>query len=171
MGHDFRRLHATDGTWDDFIKDWESQCVEYDEDFSYYLRGPIDVVRDLAEGMLRKDAGAFALHDGYRYCAMCQINSTLLPGYTGKVLRVRMMYLSPHYDLGDTSIDQYVEILSSLFSNIVRLSYSDMQSEHIKFHFRSPVDRQFFGILGYNLDKKAVFRSVEMRGSWLYITK
>jgi hypothetical protein len=171
MNFTYDRLSASDGTWAKFLTDWEAQCAEYTEDFAYYLTGPIATVRDLAEGAAQKDASVFGMHDGSRYCAMFQVNTALLPGYTGRVLRVRMLYLSPHYDLGDTAVDDYSTILVDLFSQIVVLSNTTMQALHIKFHLRSPADRQFFALLGGSLGSAGVFTKVDHRGAWLYITK
>lgn len=172
MAGNFQRLLAADGSWKDFIKDWETQCEAFDEDFSMYTNGPLTVVKDVAETPeCNTEAAVYAYHDGERFAAMCQVNCTYLPGYTGKVLRVRMLYLSPFYDFGDTSVDQYAAILTQLFLNIYNVSIIEMPSQHIKFHLRSPGDRVFFTMLGNHLDRSQVFGSVSVRGSWLYITK
>jgi hypothetical protein len=167
----FLRLTTADNSWDDFLADWRGQCEAQGEEFSLYEQGPIQVVRDLAEGPLQEEARVYGLKKGKHYCAMCQVNRTLLPGYNGKVLRVRMMYLSPYYDFGDYPVEEYTDILISLFGNVAELSYGEMESPHIKFHLRSPADRQFFATLGSKLDKSPVFASVALRGAWLYITK
>ncbi len=171
MASEFVRLDEKTGTWIKFIDDWKAQCELFDEDFSSYELEPIGVVRDLAEGPNREDAAAYALHDGKIFTAMCQVNCTLLPGYVGKVLRVRMLYLSPHYEYGEYSVDDYSKLIIDVFNHIIWLSNSDMPSAHIKFHLRSPADRQFFATLGGALDAANIFRSVGVRGAWLYITK
>jgi hypothetical protein len=167
----FLRLTTADNSWEDFIEDWKRQCEVQGEDFSLYETGPIQVVRDLAEAQPQEEARVYGLKRGKHFNAMCQVNRTFLPGYTGKVLRVRMMYLSPYYDYGDYPVEEYTEILISLFINIAELSYGEMESPHIKFHLRSPADRQFFAMLGAKLDKFSGFSSVALRGAWLYITK
>lgn len=173
------QLRTETNTWELLLEDWRRQCELFDEDITLYEDSPINVVRDLAEGPLNPNAGAYALYDGERFSALCQANRTPLPGYTGQVLRVRMMYLCPELDLGDSEIDDYVTTLTQMFSGIVSLSSSvEMAAPHIKFHLRSPADRQFFQVLSQVLsgddsgvDRPRVFANVQMRGSWLYITK
>jgi hypothetical protein len=171
MANEFIRLNAKLGSWNNFVEDWKQQCASLDEDFSTYELEPIGVVRDLAEGVCRSDAAAYALHDGSIFAAMCQINLTPLPGYNGDVLRVRMLYLSPHYEYGEYSLDDYSKLIIDIFYNIIKLSNGAMPSRHIKFHLRSPADRQFFATFGNALDAAGVFASVAIHGAWLYITK
>jgi hypothetical protein len=171
MPFEFVHLCKALGTWDKFVRDWESQCSELEEDFSCYELEPIGVVKDLAEGPVQPDAAAYALYDGERYAAMCQVNRTLLPGYTGQVLRVRMLYLSPYYEFGEFSLEQYSRVLIDILFHIIELSREAMPSRHIKFHLRSPADRQFFAAFRNAIDGTGVFESVTTRGAWLYITK
>lgn len=171
MAFEFICLREEDGTWERFLIDWKSQCADLDEDFSIYENEPVGVVHDLVAGEVRNDAAAYALHDGTRFCAMCQVNCTPLPGYIGNVLRVRMLYLSPYFDFGDFGLEDYSKIIIRIFSEIIKLSDTRMESKHIKFHLRSPADRQFFASFGNVLDTQRVFGSVSTRGSWLYITK
>jgi hypothetical protein len=116
-------------------------------------------------------AGAYALKVGGRYQAICQANSTRLPGYAGRVLRVRHIVLAPAFDFGDYSVKDYSRVLVSLFTCIYALSRKGLPSAHIKFHLASPADLQFFSMMGNALGKVDVFKSVEMKGAWLYITK
>jgi hypothetical protein len=82
------------------------------------------------------------------------------------------MYLSPHYDLSDIPLETYATIVVDMFFNVISLSNSGPTlAPHVKFHFRSPADRQFFLSLGGALDKHRLFNSIETRGSWLYMTK
>jgi hypothetical protein len=171
MAHQFIRLEAQSGTWAQFLEDWQQQCAEFREDFAPYEIEPIGVVRDLAEGPRRDDAAAFAFHDGEIFAAMCQVNVTQLPGYVGDVLRVRMLYLSPYYEFGEYSVEKYSELVADVFWKIFEMSRLHMPARHIKFHLRSPADRQFFVSLGNALDASGVFESVAVRGAWLYLTK
>ena len=86
-------------------------------------------------------------------------------------MRVRMMYLAPHYDFGELSIGDYEKILLALFLNVLLMSQTNMIANHIKFHLRSPADRQFFNGFRDSLDAAGVFKEITVRGSWLYITK
>ena len=111
---------------------------------------------------LKRDDGTFD--------AVCQANATFLPGYKGKVLRVRHMLLSPHFDFGEYPIEQYVQVLSRMFARTVHLAKSDLPSEHVKFHLRSPADRQFFEATLDAFTDTNLFDAVAIRGSWLYLT-
>ena len=168
----FFRLYERDGSWQRFLQDWRGQCSALGEDFDeLYSVSPVQVVQDLTRGEPRTDAGVFALEDDSGFHAICQVNCANLPGYIGKVLRVRMMYFSPSYDFGERSDEEYGQMLIHLISGIFSLSEDAMKAPHIKFHLRSPADRPFFMALGAKLDKTTAIKSVGTRGAWLYITK
>jgi len=106
------------------------------------------------------------------YDAMCQLNVAFLPGYTGKVLRVRHIIHSPMFDFDEgKTVDDYVNVLADIFSGVLSASEGEMLAPHVKFHFRSPAERSFFNTLQDILSKRPIFAGVEMRGAWLYISK
>lgn len=84
--------------------------------------------------------------------------------------------MSPALDFAeDDTTSRYIDNLVELFYGIVQLSQSDnwpeMSAKEIKFHLRSPEDYAFFrGAVG-NLAAVSRFKSVVMKGAWLYITK
>lgn len=170
MSFSITKLLHSDGTWDAFRDDWESQCAAYDEDFATYAEGTFAVVKTLldTEG---EAAGLYAVKIDNRHVSMCQLNRASLPGYSSPVLRVRFMTLSPEYDYGDKSVEDYAAILVATFATVLALSNGTMEAKHIKFHLRSPADRQFFAMLGNGLTEANVFHSVQVRGAWLYVTK
>ena len=103
---------------------------------------------------------------------MCQLNVALLPGFDGKVLRVRHIVHSPKYDFDDTvGVDDYASFLVDIFLGVFSISYTEMPAPYIKFHFRSPAERSFFSEFKKALEVKDHFKAIEMRGSWLYIKK
>lgn len=171
MPYSTNRLRAEDGSWAALLADWQGQCDQLGEDFEQYEDSPIAVVRELAEGPIRDDAAVYSIRDEQKSCALFQANVAFLPGYVGKVLRVRMMYLSPLYDYGELSIDEYAQVVVALFESAVNLSYSAMPAPHVKFHLRSPTDRQYFAAIGTAINGRDIFDSVAVRGAWLYITK
>lgn len=164
------RLRIADGTWAEFEENWKLQCDGFGEDFEYYQTGPLSYVRDLAETE-QKCAAAYAMKVRTDYAAMCQLNVGRLPHTMGVTLRVRMMYMSPYFDYGDYDISEYALTLSRLVNEVVKISNGEMGSDHIKFHLRSPADRQFFAMYGQILDESNLFESVKTAGTWLYITK
>lgn len=164
------RLSGADGSWARFKDDWRAQCANYGEDFDLYASGAFTVLDDLAANPEPR-SGIFALVRNGKFAAVCQANVTPLPGYDGPVLRIRMMLLSPDYDFGEISVDEYAIVLIDMFSGVMELSHTDMPARHVKFHLRSPADRQFFAALGRHLDASPALESVQMRGGWLYVTK
>jgi len=166
------RLLQSDGTWEKLREEWRNQTLSFNEDFESYASGMFSVVSSLAEHRTR-NAGVFGLQREGSFIALCQLNQTPLPGYDSPVLRMRFMTLAPQFDFGEFELDQYVGVLIGLFSNVLLLSNSDDEfgAKHLKFHLRSPADRQFFAAVATPLEKSEAFSSVQVRGSWLYITK
>jgi hypothetical protein len=170
MEHTLEKITAEDGSWAALAEQWGQQCADFGEDLDGYALDAIPVLKELAEAP-KPDAGVYALRreDG-TFDAVAQVNSAFLPGYTGKVLRVRHLLLSPHFDFGEYPIEDYVIVLSRMFARTVALARNEPRSEHVKFHLRSPADRQFFEATISLFEESEVFETVAMRGSWLYLT-
>lgn len=170
MRVELKKLGMKDGSWPAFVLDWEAQCERAGEDFASYAVGSFDVLSGLATAP-EKNAGVYALVRDGSHQAICQANCTPLPGHDGPVLRVRMMLLSPEFDFGVKPIEQYGPTLVHMFLGIWTLSETEMKSRHIKFHLRSPADRDFFASIGATLNGHEAFEKVELSGAWLYVTK
>lgn len=170
MDYNIVRLQNSDGTWQEFKDDWEAQCAAYGEDFSSFAEGTFSVVKDLLDDA-GEAAGLFAIKEADQHVSMCQLNRASIPGYSSPVLRVRFMTLSPEFDFGDKSIEDYSGVLVATFAAVLAVSNTVMEAKHIKFHLRSPADRQFFALLGKGLNDSDMFHSVHVRGAWLYVTK
>ena len=170
MDQKLEKLRISDGSWKAFEDDWRSQCSAFGEDFDQYAIGSLPVLIDAA-GQENADLAVMSLkaEDG-SYAAVAQVNTALLPGYDGKVLRVRHMLLSPNHDFGELDLVDYSKILSRMFSRTVNLAFNEMPASHVKFHLRSPGDRQFFSSSLDVLKEFDLFTSVAMRGAWLYLT-
>lgn len=106
-----------------------------------------------------------------RYHAACYLNSTMLKGFSGYVLRVRHLLLSPYYDFEDLSLDDYADILARFFTALVECSEGELLSPHIKIHYKSPYDRTFFAAFGMQLRASGRFQTVESKGMWLHLTR
>ncbi|KAA0570497.1 hypothetical protein [Azospirillum sp. Sh1] len=165
------QVSCKDGSWQALLSDWQRQCEEFSEDFNSFLGASLSVVSDLAEGPGEKDAGVFALKTDDKYSALCQLNSTYLPGYQGKVLRARMIVFSPEFEFGAYPTERYADELVNLLDGVIQISNDVLPSDHIKFHLRSPSDRAFFSTLGTALGAQKALKKVDSRGMWLYITK
>lgn len=167
-------LTKANGKWRSLCESWEKQYQAFGEDFESYAASPFPAVEGLAESDLTggRPAGIFGLRNeegGYE--AFCQLNATPLPGYTGRVLRARMITISPEHDFGEKTVQEYASVMGDLFFGVFDVSDNLMASDHIKFHLPSPADVRFFSVLGSIAAKNGMFASIETRGAWLYITK
>lgn len=166
------RVDRERGNWQLLISQWEDEAESFAADLSDYALASMGVLTDLAEEAPKKRSGVFALQDNDTFIGMCQLNVALLPGFDGQVLRVRHVIHSPRFDLDDNvTVDDYAAFLAHLFSGVLRVSMDQMVAKHIKFHFRSPAERSFFSHFQEAIKEFDAFSSVEMRGSWLYISK
>jgi len=172
-GHEFIRIGTNGTSYDDLIASWAAETESLGEDFEIYSAIPVSVFQQIME----KDAhntGLFAVRasDG-SFAAVCMLNHAYLPNYEGPVLRVRHILLSPKFDLGETELMDYVEVLFAILNGVISHSETDdkMKANHIKFHARSPADMTYFAALGQALGSAQVYASVQMKGSWLYITR
>lgn len=168
---DFLRIGEGPHTWDALAADWkrqtESQGAEFDEE--YQLTAAL--LHPLVDRNDRK-AGLYAVHDNGAYHAICQINTAGIPGYRQPVMRIRFMTFEPSIDLGGVPPDSYASALVEVFVGVVKLSMTQgpMEAGHVHFHLPSPNDQQFFALVGRNVADRGMFKSVEQKGAWLYIT-
>lgn len=168
----FVRIGEAEHTWASFTDDWTKACAEYDEEFEDYASSIISVLKPIC-GNLERRAGVFAVFDEGAYHGICQLNCTTLPGYTSPVLRMRHLTISPHYDLGTREISEYAVLMVETVIGIWRLSEdetSDFHAKHIKFHMKSPADKNLFLTIGQTLGETERMDS-KMYGGWLELTK
>lgn len=168
---EFKKISRENGLWAQLWGEWDEICLLYDESFQDYAPSSMTVLRPLAEDPETASAGVYGLIDSNKIIAVCQLNATLLPRYEGRVLRLRHLLLSPSFDFSDDiNIEQYIEILSEMFTGTINCANNEMPAKHVKLHLQSPADRQFFKEIEQHLEKSAKFSSVKMQGAWLYIT-
>lgn len=164
------RLSTKD--WEQLILEWEAECNTYGEDFEDYATLSLPVLSSLVYSAPRRDAGVFGLSTEGRVDVICQANSCFLPGYNGKVLRIRHIVLSPRFEFAQNiEIDDYSEVLIGVFVGAIRIAHDEMPSDHVKFHLKSPAERAFGAAFVNALKGDAAFQEVELRGSWIYLSK
>lgn len=163
-------LNEQDGSWQALKADWRAQCEEFGEDFESYGLATFGVLDPLAVDGHPK-SGVYGFFVEKRCQMVCEANRTMLPGYSGYVLRVRNMTFAPKYDFEDQPVETYGTALVGLFGGVVALSDTLGPTPHIKFHLRSPADRTFFQALCEPLLTLPLFDSIGVRGAWLYVTK
>lgn len=162
----------TEDDWAQLVLDWEEECGEFEENFEDYAVASLPVLRELACSFPRRDAAVYGLDIAGKLSAVCQANSTFLPGYTGKVLRIRHIVLSPRFDYSEAiEIEDYAEALIGVFSGVLKLANGDMPSAHIKFHLKSPAERSFGNAFTEALKGHEAFTKVDLKGSWIYLSK
>lgn len=171
-----KRVSQENGCWQELTLAWEKECGEFQENFEEYAVASMPVLEPLATGTQMTQAGVYAFAPNGRYQAICQANSSFLPGYTGKVLRIRHIVFSPMFDYSDEiDIQTYGNTLVGVFSGVILMSYEDMPAQHIKFHLRSPAEmefgEQFTKVLKEHEEFKNAFTNVNMKGAWIYLSK
>ena len=167
------RLSRDNGLWNKLWIEWDAACENYGENFGEFAPSALSVLKPLAEDPQTRHAGVFGWTGAdERIHAACQLNVAALPGYTGKVLRLRHLVLSPDFDFSETTtVDQYVDVLGGVFAGTMELASSELPADHVKLHFRSPADREFFNRFREYLQDTRTFKTVQMRGAWLYLSK
>ncbi|EJL23696.1 hypothetical protein [Novosphingobium sp. AP12] len=175
----FETISEKDGSWQALCADWKNQCEEAGECYEDYAPDSFGVLSKIADGSLvhadgpgTVTAAATLKHvESGQYYLACMLNLARLPRTDGMTLRVRHLLVSPSLDFGQASLKLYSQVLVHTLMGVVNTSESSMGANNIRFHLRSPNDAEFFAAVGAALDGEKIFRSVEMKGSWLYITK
>lgn len=168
-----RRLDKSDASWFGLRDQWKKQCHDYEEDFEQYASASLTTLEnECDDGAPDDSSGVFGLVDENRiFHAACFLNAAHIKGWSGRVLRVRHLVLSPYYDFEDLELEDYATTLAHAFTQIVEVSESDLSSRHIKIHYRSPYDRTFFAAFALTMKSSSNFDSVESKGMWLHLSK
>jgi hypothetical protein len=169
----FVRLGTEGTSYDLMIESWQKESQELGEDFDAYSAIPVEVFKQIMDQDAAHTGLYAALAEDGSYGAVCMLNHANIPGYVGPVLRVRHILLSPKFDLGDWTVQDYVEVLFAILNGVISRSETDakLRANHVKFHTRSPADMSYFAALGRALGGAKAYASVHMRGTWLYITR
>lgn len=168
--HSLQRVDSV--FWSKVVLEWELQSGTYGENFSDHAVASMPVLKDLAIGAPYKDAGVFAAVDDDEVAALMHVNTAFLPGYNGKVLRVRHIVLSPKFEFDEKiEVADYGAVLIKVFVGCVQLSFKEMPADHIKFHMKSPAERMFGQGFTDAMNEHEGFDQVAMKGSWIYLSK
>jgi hypothetical protein len=167
-----KRLSHVDGSWGRLLAQWSRECHECDEDFESYLPETLKLLGGLVEQTEgQRWDGVFAFEEDGSMEGICFVNGAFIPDYSGRVLRVRHVILSPKNDFGEYDEEHFAKKLGTLFERILEVSESEIPCPHLKFHFRSPADVALFQKFSLILTKSDHFSSVKMKGAWLMLTK
>lgn len=158
--------------WAEIVLQWEAQSSSYSENFADHAPASMPVLEELAVSAPLRGAGVYSYTLKGEVLAMLQANVALLPGYTGKVLRVRHIVLSPKFEFDDSiEVNDYGDALVGVFAGTIMLSMDGMIAPHVKFHLRSPAERMFGEEFTKVLQDSTVFKDCAMKGSWIYLSK
>jgi hypothetical protein len=114
----------------------------------------------------------FCINEGNSPVGAFRITYTFIPGYSDKILRIRHILMSPSYEYGEKTVEDYGRVLSGIVLEAVKLTDGDYRSQHIKLHMRSIADRQFFQFFADSAAlPSATGISIQVKGSWLHIDK
>ena len=130
-------------SWRNIKAQWKKDAEGVGEDFATFAG-------ITAFDVLAKDGdtpGLYCLTDGERFHAVCQVRRLLMSKYPTPALRARFVNVSPIYELGLASTNDYAQMLVALFSGVVWLSRDTLSADHIRFFLKSPGDSQFFAAL------------------------
>lgn len=170
MDYKLESCSADNNVWNHVKSCWRNQCEDLDEDFDFYAQSSMSVLDSLALSP-SKNAKVFVLYreanEKKEPLVIFQANSTHLPGFDGRVLRVRHMVMSPNYDYGDVNKEEYKEILVETFARATALAVSELESKHVKFHFRTPSDLYFFREMRPSLEQEEEIKDVKAYGAWI----
>lgn len=172
MAYEFKKISASNGLLDKLWREWDASCTEFEEDFSEYSTSSMGTLRSLAEEPEVDSRGMYGVCKEDNILAVCQLNVAMLPRYDGKVLRVRHITLAPEFDYSETkTIEDYAETLREILLGTLLMAETDMVAPHLKFHLRSPNDKEFFTNIRDYLANHDLFELVDIKGSWLYMSK
>lgn len=167
---EIKKLLKSDGSWDQFETDWQQQCNHISADYDDYAQYSLSPIRDFAIHE-NKNEWAYAVQIDHNFTAAFMIILASQKGLAGKTLRVRHMIACPLLDCGALNREIYVQTLAGLLLGAVKLSETINNVKNIKMHGRSPLDLEYLKILGLALDSNDAFKSSELQGSWLTLTK
>jgi hypothetical protein len=167
----FSKADTNNKLWASLIEAWEAECAEYEENLSDYATASLPVLADLATDTPLKTAGVFVLSEGENHLAACQANVAFLKGYDGRVLRIRHITFSPKFDFDEAvTLEEYTDTLVKVFVKAINLALTEMPAKHVKFHLRSPTEREYANEFSEALQGNSSFSKVAVRGSWVYLS-
>jgi len=137
-------IRDPDRSWRSIKAQWKKDAEGVGEEFATF--GSIAAFDTLAVKE-SDNLGLYCLTDGERIHAACQVSRMLMSKYQSPILRARYVNVSPAYELGLASTNEYAQMLVALFSGVVWLSRDALAASHIRFFLRSPGDSQFFAAL------------------------
>ncbi|WP_339077708.1 hypothetical protein QQM41_03455 [Acetobacter sp. AC2005] len=170
MSYSLESCSADNNVWNHVKSCWRGQCEDFGEEFETYAQASMSVLDSLAYTP-SKNAKVYVLYkteaEQKEPLVAFQANVAFLPGFDGKVLRIRHIVMSPKYDYGEMEETGYTNILVETFSRATALGYGELEAKHVKFHFKTPADLYFFRAMCPSLDEEKEFRDVKAYGAWI----
>jgi hypothetical protein len=153
-------------------RSWAGQCEAYSENFDDFAPQQLNhAERICTETSQENNYGIFCLEENSRFEAIMHVNVANIPGFKGAVLRILWILMAPEYDFGDASEQKITRIASSLINEALRLSDSELKSDHIKIHLGNISDRQYFHNFSELLKGMPYFTDSRVVGNWFHLSK
>lgn len=170
-------LAVADGSWDRFEQDWRNQCQKGDSEFDEYAPTSLRLFKGVVDGtgaslgpLNTSVIAALWDNDTEHYYLAALLNRAGLPGWDGRVLRVREMTVSPLIDCDMAAVAMYPDVIIGILNGVFHLAGTSLGADHIHMNLRSPADKAFFAAFGTAFGASGVATKVETKGSWLYVT-
>jgi hypothetical protein len=158
-------IGQNDRSWTKVKAEWKAAADRTGEDFSTLATGALMFLEPLSllEG---PKSGLYAFYEEDEVRAVCQIGRILISRHPSAVVRVRFITISPLYDTGTLDLSAYAQLMVSLFSGVVWLARTSLETRIIQFHLRSPSDAQYFAALQVAAPLSP-FSKFSIKGSWI----
>lgn len=166
-------LKRVDGPeWAKIMLEWEEEADNFGENFGDHAPATLPLLEDLAHQPNYKQSAVFAFDHQNKTIAVLQANHTFLPGFKGKVLRIRHLIFSPGLELDDKfTIEDYKQFLADILLAVIDLTQNEMPTDDIKFHMRSRAEIVFTQFFAQKVKERGIFDVVNTHGAWIHLSK
>ena len=168
-----RKLKTNDGSWENFVKDWHSQCETTGNDFTEYFEdsATFQLLEKQCEELQEIPiGGVFSMYDDHGvHTAVCFASGGLTNRIPGEFLRVRHIMIAPKFDADEVRFDDYIMKYAEILSEIVELSKTQIKCPKVKIHFKSRSEMEPIREVMRKLEEESVISSSSSHGLWIVI--